>query len=115
MLIVYGFALLSASVLLIMTVAKVKNSPSAPGWATSKILLHSVLFCSMTAFIFGIALLFEVAADLASTQFGAVEALLLGALVVASYLAWRKVRAIGRAAPSVSKDGTHLTSPGGMA
>jgi hypothetical protein len=115
MLIVYGFALLSASVLLIMAVAKVKNSPSAPEWATSKILLHTVLFCSMTAFIFGIALLFEVAAELASTQFGAVEALLLGALVVATFLAWRKIRAIGRGAPSAGKDGTRVTSPGGMA
>jgi hypothetical protein len=115
MLIVYGFALLSASVLLIMAVAKAKNSPSAPGWATSKILLHSVLFCSMTAFIFGIALLFEVAADLASAQFGAVEALLLGAIVAATFLAWRRIRAIGRAAPAVGKDGTQLTSPGGTA
>lgn len=115
MLIVYGFALLSASVLCIMLVARAKNSPSAPGWATSKILLHTVLFSSMTAFIFGVALLFDVAADLANAQFGAVEALLLGAIVAATYLAWRKIRAIGRTAPAVGKDGTQLTSPGGTA
>lgn len=111
--IVYGVALVCASVLLIIFVGKARNAPSAPRWATAKALIHLVLFCSMTAFIFGVALLFSAAADLAHAQFGAIEAVLVAVIFVASYFGWRKVRAFGRAPAAKATSG--LASPSGMA
>ena len=96
MIIVYGFALLSASVLLIAYVAKVKNSPSAPKWTTYNAITYTVLFSSVTGFTFGIAFIVEAAADISNVKFGLVEAVLFSLAFGATYFAVRKIRAKGR-------------------
>jgi DMSO reductase anchor subunit len=102
MLIVYGFALLSASVLLVAFMAKMKNAPAAPKWATSKVLVSTILFVSITGIIFGIAFLFQAAFDLRNVHFGVLEAVLLAAAIVVTYLARRKLKGIVIAAPMVT-------------
>jgi hypothetical protein len=99
MLIVYGFALLSASVLLVMFMAKKKNAPSAPKWATAKPLVSTILFVSITGIIFGIAFLIQAVFDIRNVQFGLVEAVLLAAVIGATYFVGRKLKGMAGAVP----------------
>ena len=104
MLIVYGFALLSASVLMVSFVAKAKNSPSAPKWTTFKALVNVLLFAAIAGIIFGVAFLFQAAFDFRNVHFGAIEAVLLIAAIGATYLAARKLRAMGHAAATTTPE-----------
>ncbi len=99
MLIVYGFALLSASVLLVVFMAKKKNAASAPKWATAKPLVSTILFASITGIIFGIAFLIQAMTSFRNLHFGVIEAVLLAAVIVVSYVGLRKLKGMGGAAP----------------
>jgi hypothetical protein len=92
---IYGLALICASVVILLFVAKIRNAPGAAAWASSKVLLQAVLFSTMTAFIFGISMVFGAIADYPDIQFGGTESGIAAAIIAATILAWRKIRRLG--------------------
>lgn len=96
MIAIYGLALICASVLLLVFVAKIRNAAKAPRWAASKILLQAVLFCTMTGFIFGVSLLFDAIATFRTTGLTATEWAIAAAIIVATAVIWRQLMKIGK-------------------
>lgn len=91
---IYGVALLSASVLLLAFAARLRNGPNAPAWTQPAYFVHTVLFTMLSGIVFGISMLFDFVMKVQKTGFGLVETGLLLAVVVATWICWRAVRAM---------------------
>jgi len=113
MMIVLGFALISASLLLISYVAKLKNSPAAPKWTGKDLCINPIIFITITGLLFGLAFMLAALADMATLRFGVVEAGLLAIATGVTFFLASKIRTMGRSAPRQSK--WRVTPVGGAA
>ena len=89
---IYGLALMSASVLALFFAAKLRNAPNASEWVKSGVFLQTVLFSTVVGFIFGVSLIISIATHFSDASFGIVEATLVGAIAVTSWVCWRAIQ-----------------------
>jgi hypothetical protein len=89
---IYGLALLSASVLLLAFAAKYRNGPNVGAWVKSGVVLQIVLFTTVAGVIFAISMLIQFAVNIGAETFGTMEAGLLAAVVVVSWLCWHGIK-----------------------
>jgi hypothetical protein len=101
--IIYGLALLSAAILLIVFIGKLNRQPAAPKWASSGFVLNPVIFFTVAGIAFGTALLIDGMSSIRNAGFGMLETTLLGVIVAVTVLSAIRIRAIGRSAPKRQK------------
>lgn len=90
--VIYGLALMSASVLLIFYCARLRNGPGAPRWTQSNLFVQTVLFSTIVGVIFGFSLLIQFGTHLADASFGILETGLLIVIAVATWAGWVAVK-----------------------
>ena len=93
---VLGLALISASVLLLLSVARLRNSPNPPRWTRWGVTLHSTLVAYLVGSLAGGSLIFMVAVRKSRPDVGILELVsALGVLAVTVVL-WRLIDRIPR-------------------
>lgn len=82
---IYGLALMSASVLLLFYAARFRNAPNAPGWSQSNVFVQTILFTTVVGLIFGFSMLIMFGTHFSAAGFGALE---IGLLIVIAAVTW---------------------------
>jgi len=96
--IIFGLALLSAAILLIVYIGKLKRLPDGPKWASSMFVLNPAIFVTVTGIAFGAALAIDGVASIRSTGFGMLEVGLLGGIAALTVLFGFGIRRMGKSA-----------------
>jgi len=89
---IYGLALMSASILLLVFAARFRNGPSAPEWFKSGVVLQTVLFTTVAGFVFAISMLIQFLFNIGDESLGVTEAALLGLIVVITWICWKAIK-----------------------
>jgi len=90
--VIYGLALMSASVLLLFFAARFRNAPDAPSWSQSNVFVQTVLFTTVVGVIFGFSLLIMFGTHIANSSFGALELGLLVAIAAVTWAGWAGIQ-----------------------
>lgn len=90
--VIYGLALMSASILLLFYCARLRNGPSAPAWTQSNVFVQTVLFSTVVGVVFGFSMLIAFGAHMSDSRFGMMEVGLLVATAAATWACWYAIQ-----------------------
>lgn len=105
--VIYGLALMSASVLLLFYCARLRNGPNAPVWTQSNVFVQTVLFSTVVGIVFGFSMLIDFGTHFADSSFGTLE---IGSLIVVAAAAWAGWYGIRKMPAPLATAGTDSTN-----
>lgn len=109
--VIYGLALMSASVLLLFYCARLRNGPNAPVWTQSNVFVQTVLFSTVVGVIFGFSMFIDFGTHFADASFGGLETGLVVAIAAATWAGWYGIQKMPAPQATAGTDPTNDMPP----